>query len=118
MTGAINNSININSGSIPDTYLFNQYRVQNIENGTLAEVVREVRDSENISEKEPEQNAFAIEDKYTPKDQEEAKEEFRVTLKERLRQVISPEELQNLLALMMRAPGIMVTTGQVVDVRG
>lgn len=59
-------------------------------------------------------NPFEIKDEYIP----HIKPKVEVTLEERLEQVISPEEIKNLLSLIVRGPRIFSTPGQLVDVKG
>ncbi len=45
------------------------------------------------------------------------KQKVEVTLEERLSQVISPEEIKNLLSLIVKGPRISTNVGQFVDIK-
>jgi len=60
------------------------------------------------------QNPFEIKDEYVPN----VKPKVDVTLEERLEQVISPEEIKNLLSLIVRAPRTFSFPGELVDLKG
>ena len=47
-----------------------------------------------------------------------SKPKVEVTLEERLSQVISPEEMKDLLTMLMRVPIRIYEPGQLVDVKG
>jgi|JI102314DRNA_FD_contig_111_488338_length_1537_multi_3_in_0_out_0_2 hypothetical protein len=78
---------------------------------------KEISEVEAIEVPKPAQSSIQgpreIKDEYIPS----IKPKVEVTLEERLSQVISPEEMKDLLTMLMRVPRIY-EPGQLVDVKG
>lgn len=85
--------------------------LQRIHTNALSEISKS--QTIELGKLDPIQNRFEIKDEYIPS----IKPKVEVTLEERLEQVISPEEIKNLLALIVKAPRIFSTPGQLVDVK-
>jgi len=102
----VNNNLN--------TYLYSYLRedLQRIHTEALAEISKS--QAVEIPKPAPIQGPREIKDEYIPS----IRPKVEVTLEERMNQVISPEEIKNLLSLLMRTPRIASTPGQLVDVKG
>ncbi len=103
----VNNNLN--------TYLYSYLRedLQDL----VTQARKEISEAEAIEVPKPAQSQIQgsreIVDEYVPA----IKPKVEVTLEERMSQVISPEEMKNLLSMLMRTPRIS-TPGQLVDVKG
>lgn len=86
--------------------------LQRIQKEVLSETSRNQYDkSSNVVDNS---NTKEIIDEYVPF----LKPKVEVTFEERMSQVISPEEVKNLLSLILRAPRFETIPGDLVDVKG
>lgn len=103
----VNNNLN--------TYLYSS--LQEDLQGLVNQARAEISEQEAIEVPKPAANPIEgpreIKDEYVPS----IKPKVEVTLEERMSQVISPEEMKDLLSMLMRTPRIY-TPGQMVDIKG
>ncbi len=104
-----------NFNSNLNTYLYSSLR-EDLQ-GLVIQARNEISEAEAIEVPKPAQSQLQgpreIKDEYVPS----IKPKVEVTLEERMSQVISPEEMKNLLSMLMRTPPISLP-GQLVDVKG
>jgi hypothetical protein len=104
---------NVNSNL--NAYLYSSLR-EDLQ-GLVTQARKEISEAEAIEVPKPAQTSTPtlgeIKDEYIPS----IKPKVEVTLEERMSQVISPEEMKDLLSMLMRVPRTY-EPGQLVDIKG
>lgn len=97
-----------------NAYLYNLLKpdLQKIQTEVLSEISQ--LQVAKVPIQKPVYGTKEIIDEYVPS----IKPKVEVTLEERMNQVISPEEIKNLLSILMKVAPVPASLGQFVDIKG